>query len=162
MRRDAGVVKLCARSFTIPTDAPEADGSASWTSTTMGIVHANGGGRRGLGYTYTDASVVGLINGKLAPLAVARDTMDPTAARRAMQEAMRNLGRDDSAATAISAVDVALWDLKSALLDLLSSPCSAATVTSCRTTAAAASQAMATLSLHVNSPGGWSATAAAG
>ena len=35
-----------------------------------------------------------------------------------MQRAVRNLGRDGLAATAISAVDVALWDLKAKLLDL--------------------------------------------
>ena len=43
--------------------------------------------------------------------------MDPPAAWRAMQVAVRNLGREGLAATAISAVDVALWDLKAVLLD---------------------------------------------
>ena len=40
------------------------------------------------------------------------DVMDPPAAWRAMQVAVRNLGREGLAATAISAVDTALWDLK--------------------------------------------------
>ena len=35
-----------------------------------------------------------------------------------MQRAVRNLGRDGLAATAISAIDTALWDLKAKLLDL--------------------------------------------
>ena len=43
--------------------------------------------------------------------------MDPPAAWRKMQIAVRNLGREGLAATAISAVDIALWDLKAVLLD---------------------------------------------
>ena len=43
--------------------------------------------------------------------------MDPPAAWRAMHVAVRNLGREGLAATAISAVDTALWDLKAVLLD---------------------------------------------
>jgi L-alanine-DL-glutamate epimerase-like enolase superfamily enzyme len=43
--------------------------------------------------------------------------MDPPAAWRAMQVAVRNFGREGIAATAISAVDAALWDLKAVLLD---------------------------------------------
>ena len=35
-----------------------------------------------------------------------------------MQHAVRNLGREGLSATAISAVDAALWDLKAQLLDL--------------------------------------------
>ena len=35
-----------------------------------------------------------------------------------MQRAVRNMGREGLAATAISAVDLALWDLKAKLLDL--------------------------------------------
>ena len=44
--------------------------------------------------------------------------MDPPAAWRAMQRAVRNLGREGLAATAISAVDAACRILKARLLDL--------------------------------------------
>ena len=44
--------------------------------------------------------------------------MDPPAAWRAMTKSVRNMGRDGLAATGISAVDVALWDLKAKLLDV--------------------------------------------
>ena len=47
-----------------------------------------------------------------------RSALDPPAAWEAMQRRVRNLGRSGLAATAISAVDAALWDLKAKLHDL--------------------------------------------
>ena len=49
--------------------------------------------------------------------------MTPAACWRAMQVAVRNLGREGLAATAISAVDVALWDLKAKLLNVPLATC---------------------------------------
>jgi hypothetical protein len=40
--------------FTIPTDHPEADGTAPWQKTTLVTVEIAAGGQRGLGYTYAD------------------------------------------------------------------------------------------------------------
>jgi L-alanine-DL-glutamate epimerase-like enolase superfamily enzyme len=109
---------VSADAYTIPTDSPEADGTFAWTSTTLIVVEVQGGGTAGLGYTYSDGSVAGLIRGKLAECVKGRDVMDPPAAWRAMTRAVRNMGPDGLAATAISAVDVALWDLKCKLLNL--------------------------------------------
>ena len=61
--------------------------------------------------------MAGLIVATLAAVAEGRDAMDPQGAWRAMQGAVRNLGRAGLAAAAISAVDAALWDLKAKLLD---------------------------------------------
>ena len=89
--------------------------------------------------------------------------MNPPAGWRAMQVAVRNLGREGFAATAISAVDVALWDLKAVLLDLpLASLAWLAIAKPCRSTAAAASPATTTASSRASSPVGWKRTAAAG
>jgi L-alanine-DL-glutamate epimerase-like enolase superfamily enzyme len=117
MRSDPAIQRVWAEAYTIPTDFPEADGTASWTSTTIIVVQAEAGGRRGIGYTYADASVVALIDRVLAEVTRECDAMDPPAAWRKMQIAVRNLGREGLAATAISAVDTALWDLKAVLLD---------------------------------------------
>ena len=114
---DAAVEGVRAQAYTIPTDLPEADGTASWTSTTIVVVQVEAAGRRGIGYSYSDASVAGLINEKLAPVVIGRDIMDPPAAWRAMNIAVRNLGREGLCATAISALDIALWDLKAVALD---------------------------------------------
>ena len=59
-----------------------------------------------------------LIEHTLADCIHGHDAMDPPAAWRAMTKSVRNMGRDGLAATGISAVDVALWDLKAKLLDL--------------------------------------------
>ena len=117
-RAEALIGALRVAAYTIPTDQPEADGTMRWTSTTMVVVEVEGGGRTGLGYSYTSGSVVALIDGALAEAVRGLDAMDPPRAWRAMQRAVRNLGRAGLAATAISAVDVALWDLKAKLLDL--------------------------------------------
>lgn len=117
-RIEAPVTDVRARAYTIPTDKPEADGTFSWNSTTLVVVHVEAGGRTGLGYSYTHGSVVDLIASKLKDAVVGIDALDPPAAYAAMQRVVRNMGRQGLAATAISAVDTALWDLKAKLLDL--------------------------------------------
>ena len=118
MVRDTPIGAVRARSYTIPTDAPEADGTIAWTSTTLVTVEVEAGGRTGFGYTYGAGSAAMLVSGTLAEVLRGRDAMDVPAAWRAMQGAVRNMGRPGIAATAISAVDLALWDLKGHLLGL--------------------------------------------
>jgi L-alanine-DL-glutamate epimerase-like enolase superfamily enzyme len=104
--------------FTVPTDAPEADGTLSWEETTIVVVHARAGGEAGLGYTYADVSTAKLIESKLAGVAEGSDAMSPQASWLAMVGAIRNLGRPGISSMAIAAVDLALWDLKARLLGL--------------------------------------------
>jgi L-alanine-DL-glutamate epimerase-like enolase superfamily enzyme len=110
------IVTLEAEAATIPTDAPEADGTIAWDATTIVVVEAAAGGRRGLGYTYSHASAAAVIHSVLAPVVVNLDAFDVERAYVAMRRAVRNIGRDGLAASAISAVDNALWDLKARLL----------------------------------------------
>ena len=107
-----------ARAYTIPTDAPEADGTIAWTSTTLVTAEVEAGGRTGFGYTYGAGGAAALIAGPLAEVLRECNAMDVPRAWRAMQGAVGNMGRSGIAATAISAVDLALWDLKGQLLDL--------------------------------------------
>ena len=116
--RDAAIRHVAARAFEIPTDQPEADGTLSWDKTTIVVVEIEAGGATGLGYTYADPSLVPLIAGKLASVAAERDAFDISGIGDALWHSVRNLGRSGLAATAISAVDIALWDLKAKLLDL--------------------------------------------
>ncbi len=115
---NATIDKLTVSAYTIPTDAPEADGTFDWQQTTIVIVEVEGAGRRGLGYSYTDASAATLIRGTLARVVLDRSVMDPAAAWIAMARAVRNVGRPGVAATAIAAIDSALWDLKARVLDV--------------------------------------------
>ncbi|WP_022719863.1 enolase C-terminal domain-like protein [Rhodopseudomonas sp. B29] len=116
MKPDVAIEGLGVRTFTIPTDRPEADGTMSWDSTTIVLVEASAGGKTGLGYTYSSDAIAPLIHDKLAAVVRGKDAFAPQAAWRAMQRAVRNLGREGLAATAISAVDAALYDLKARLL----------------------------------------------
>ncbi len=118
MRPAVPLESLRASAFEIPTGRPEADGTISWTSTTLILVEATAGSTTGIGYTYAHACIVRLIADKLAPLMKGRDALSPESAWASMQRAIRNLGREGLAATAISAVDTALYDLKARLLDV--------------------------------------------
>jgi L-alanine-DL-glutamate epimerase-like enolase superfamily enzyme len=105
---------------TIPTDAPESDGTAEWDSTTIVIVEARADDAVGVGYTYCEAAAAELIRSKLADLV----HEDVRTSWLAMNGSVRNAGRPGIASCAISAVDQALWDLKArrlgaALVDVL-------------------------------------------
>jgi L-alanine-DL-glutamate epimerase-like enolase superfamily enzyme len=114
----AAVGRVAASAYSIPTDAPEADGTYSWDRTTLVVVEVAAGGATGLGYTYADAATARFAHDHLAPLLAGRDPFDVPAVWVAMWGKVRNLGRPGVAAMAISAVDVALWDLKAKLLGL--------------------------------------------
>ena len=112
------VERLRVSAYTVPTDAPEADGTIAWESTTMVLVEIESGGERGIGYTYADASAARFIRDILEPVVSGMSAMDIPAAWDAMLRASRNAGRPGVGAMAISAVDTALWDLKAKLLGL--------------------------------------------
>jgi len=111
------VEQIDVSAYKIPTDFPEADGTFAWDSTTLVLVNAKAGGKTGIGYTYADTATACLIRDMLAEVVTDRNAMDIAGSWAAMLQAIRNLGRPGIASMAISAVDVALWDLKGKLLD---------------------------------------------
>ena len=106
-----------AIAYKIPTDAPEADGTLRWDSTTLVLAEVSAGGKHGIGYSYTHAAAAGIIATTLAKAIKGLDAFGIPTARQAMLREIRNFGRAGIVATAISAVDAALWDLKGKLLD---------------------------------------------
>jgi L-alanine-DL-glutamate epimerase-like enolase superfamily enzyme len=113
----AEIERIDAAAYTVPTDAPESDGTLAWDATTI-VVHAHAGGRTGLGYTYGPAAIAGVISGMLAGVVRRRDALAPQAAAAAMRAALRNAGQAGMGAMALSAVDLALHDLRARLLDV--------------------------------------------
>jgi L-alanine-DL-glutamate epimerase-like enolase superfamily enzyme len=104
--------------FTVPTDAPEADGTFSWDSTTMVLVSIESGDRKGLGYTYADAATGKLVQTLLEKIVNGRDAFEHGAILQAMYHRVRNLGETGMTMMAIGAIDNALWDLRARVLDL--------------------------------------------
>jgi len=109
---------ITAAAYRIPTDQPEGDGTYQWDSTTLVTVQVRAGPARGFGYSYTTAAAAGLIRDQLGRVVIGRDPLAIEAIWNALLAEVRNLGRPGIAATAISALDAALWDLKAKLLDL--------------------------------------------
>jgi L-alanine-DL-glutamate epimerase-like enolase superfamily enzyme len=114
----AAIDRVCAAAYRIPTDKPEADGTLAWISTTLIVAYVSAGNRRGLGVTYGHASVVAVIDELLASAIADHDCFDINGCWIAMQRAVRNVGRSGIAGCAISAVDLALWDLKAQILSV--------------------------------------------
>jgi L-alanine-DL-glutamate epimerase-like enolase superfamily enzyme len=115
---EPSIERVEVAAFTIPTEAPESDGTLAWDSTTLILAEAHAAGDTGIGYSYTGTAAARLIHDHLAAAVAGRPAMDVPGAWEAMRRAVRNLGRPGLASASIAAVDVALWDLKGRLLGL--------------------------------------------
>ena len=114
-RAGAPIKEISVSAYTIPTDAPESDGTLEWDATTLVLVEAQAGGVRGIGYSYANRATAVLIADTLVKAAEGRDAFDVAGVWETMVAAIRNLGRPGIASMAIAAVDNALWDLKARL-----------------------------------------------
>ncbi len=106
------------RVYEVPTDQPEADGTLEWSSTTTVVVEIRAGEQSGLGWTYAGAGSATVVKDKLSDICVGSVPLDVPGMNERMARACRNLGRPGLVACAISAVDIAAWDLKARLLQL--------------------------------------------
>ena len=114
----ARVESVSVSAYTVPTDAPESDGTTEWDATTCVVVEVGTGGATGLGYTYAPAAAGKLIEEKLVEIVRGSDAFAIAETWEATGAALRNAGRPGIGFMAISAVDQALWDLKARLLEL--------------------------------------------
>lgn len=117
MRLGPTIEQLTVDVLRLPTLFPrETDGTAEWRDTTMVLVELRTGGAIGIGYSYVDAAAALVIRDLLEQHVLDADAFATTAIHIAMVRAVRNHGQRGIAACAISAVDVALWDLRARLL----------------------------------------------
>lgn len=109
--RACRVGSVDARAYTIPTEQPESDGTLAWTSTTLVSVHVDSDGHTGFGYTYTAPAAAAFVRDTLAPHLEGQVFASPMQAHDLLRRQIRNFGVVGVAACALSAVDIALWDL---------------------------------------------------
>jgi L-alanine-DL-glutamate epimerase-like enolase superfamily enzyme len=113
---DQAIASVRTHAVTIPTDQPEADGTLSWDSTTMVAVEVRAGREVGTGWTWAPAAAAQVVDDLLAPVVTGRSPLAPADAQAAMVREVRNAGRPGLVGMAISAVDIAIWDLGARLL----------------------------------------------
>lgn len=118
MHGEAPIGSIDVAAYRIPTETEESDGTLTWNATTLVLVEAHVGDVTGIGYTYADVATAELIHQRLVPLIRGKDVMAHGKLWTMLVTNVRNLGRPGVAAMAISAIDVALWDLKARLLDV--------------------------------------------
>jgi L-alanine-DL-glutamate epimerase-like enolase superfamily enzyme len=118
VRAGQAVERLDVSAYTVPTDEPESDGTAEWDSTTIVVIEMGAGDATGLGYTYAPAAAGKLVEEKLAGVVRGHDAFAIGEAWEAMATTLRNAGRPGIGFCALSAVDLAFWDLKARLLEL--------------------------------------------
>lgn len=114
----APVESVIVTAYKVPTDGPdgcEADGTLTWQDTTLVVVEVRAAGEVGLGYTYGDIAVAHFIMSKLVGRVQGQDAMQVGELWLAQLRAMRNDGRRGIGALALSALDIALWDLRARL-----------------------------------------------
>ena len=105
-----------ATAYTVPTETPEADGTFAWNSTTLVLVEMVADDCAGLGYTYSHAAAAPLARDLLRQAVDGADPFAIPAIFSAIRRLERNYGSEGIAATALSAIDIALWDLQAKLL----------------------------------------------
>ena len=103
--------------FTIPTDAPEADGTLQWNSTTLVLVQLMGSGVTGLGYTYGNQAIAIVARHLAEHCLIGQTFLDIPFLHQTMRQQIRNDGGQGITAMAIAALDIAAWDLKARFLN---------------------------------------------
>jgi L-alanine-DL-glutamate epimerase-like enolase superfamily enzyme len=112
------VSDINVKCFDISTKYPESDGTLQWDKTTMVFVEIIAGDCVGIGYSYADLPTGIFIKEHLAQKVTGQNCLNNTLIWQDMRDTVRNLGNPGVASMAVSAIDIALLDLKSKILQL--------------------------------------------
>lgn len=109
---------LRVTAFKIPTSTPESDGTLKWNATTLVLTELEAGGKTGIGFTYANEAAACVIQNTFTKIISGTDSMNIPAIHGMMMDKIRNDGNSGIAMMALSAVDIALWDLKAKILNV--------------------------------------------
>ncbi len=109
--------KITLAAYKIPCEIHESDGTFEWDSTTIVVVSIKMDQWTGMGFSYGHEACLDVIKNTLSPHLKQIDVQDLPSIFGHMKNSVRNIGLHGIAAHAISAVDIALWDLKAKILD---------------------------------------------
>lgn len=118
LRDQALIREMRISAYSVPTGHPESDGTLEWKSTTLVLVELEACGRIGIGYTYADLATALFIKRNLKTATIGQDVLDIPAITQKLTRLIRNQGTAGIAMMAVSAIDVALWDLKAKILQM--------------------------------------------
>ncbi|WP_179469068.1 enolase C-terminal domain-like protein [Mycolicibacterium vinylchloridicum] len=118
MTANPTIERVTVSAYRFPTPHPESDGTLEWNATTAVAAQVRAGSAEGLGWTYSGTAAAAVIKDNLASALQGRNAFDIGGAWSAMHRTCRNLGTKGLVMQAISAVDIALWDLKARLLEV--------------------------------------------
>ncbi len=113
--------KMTIHSYDIPCDSEESDGTLKWKSTTLVFVALQFHDKIGIGFTYGHEACVDVIKKNFSPILKKNSNRladDIPLIHEQMSNSVRNVGLRGIAAHALSAVDIALWDLKAKILEV--------------------------------------------
>lgn len=114
----SNIVSIAVECYRVPTPTPESDGTLEWDHTNCIVVRLCTSKHEGLGYTYADVATAHFIQEHLSAIILNSNAIDIAARLKAHRAIARNMGQFGIAAMAISAIDVALWDLKCKIFNL--------------------------------------------
>ncbi len=117
-RTDTPITGIDTAVYRFPTPQPEADGTVQWDATTAVTVTLRAARCAGLGWSYSSPAAATVVQEHLAGAVRDHDAFDVAAGWSAMTRACRNLIARGMVMQAVSALDIAWWDLKAQLLDI--------------------------------------------
>lgn len=112
------ITDVSADVYRVELDEPHADGTLTWRAITVVVATVHAGGVAGVGWTYGTGGAADVIRDVLSTAIDGMDAMDVSGCWQAMRVGARNALVPGLVMSAISAVDVGLWDLKAKTLEI--------------------------------------------
>src|SRR5438309_9991925 len=85
----AEIDRIQVSAYDVPTVAPESDGTAEWSKTTLVVVELSAAGETGIGYTYADVATARMAHEVLTEAVRGKDPFDTVAVYGSLLHSVR-------------------------------------------------------------------------